>query len=204
MKEQLQYQPSTIAKKLRRLKQAINFVAHQHFTDIDIHQSSAQYKDLLSTWINSLGKPIAFQWHKREIKLDSQVAHTRSPNNILEHKEAKEKVEIARENLRVGKFDVQDIKLLIAFAVAILVYKNGQRSEVADNLAINEFEPWRDHSEELVVIPCVNHKTGLLVVQNWWCTKMIWAIFLITIFSEKKVAPVAGCSHLTYNGKHYT
>ena len=33
---------------------------------------------------------------------------------------------------------------------------------------------------------------------------MIWAIFLITIFSEKKIAPVTGCSYLTYNGKHYT
>ena len=36
---------------------------------------------------------------------------------------------------------------------------------------------------------------------------MIWAIFLITIFSEKKIVPVAGCSHLffsTHNGKHYT
>ena len=76
----------------------------------------------------------------RGIKLDSQVAHTRSRNHILEHREAKEKVEIARENLRVGKFDVQAIKLLTAFAVAILVYKNGHRSEVADNLAINEFE----------------------------------------------------------------
>ena len=62
------------------------------------------------------------------------------PQSHLEHKEAKEKVKIVRENLRVGKFDVQDIKLLTAFAVAILVYKNGQRSEVADNLAINEFE----------------------------------------------------------------
>ena len=99
-----------------------------NFTDINIHQSSiqykdpVQYKDLLSTWINSHGKPIALQQQKREIKLDSKVAHTRSPNHILEHKEAKEKVEIARENLRAGKLEIQDIKLLSAFAVAILVY----------------------------------------------------------------------------------
>ena len=209
MKEQLQYQPSTIAEKLRRLKQAINFVAHQHFTDINIHQSSAQYKDLLSTWINSLGKPIALQRQKRGIKLDSEVAHTPSPNHILEDKEAKEKVQIASENLRAGKFDVQDIKLLTAFAVATLVYKNGQRSGVADNLTLSEFELRRDHSElEQIVIPCVNHKTGAagsakLVVHKDDMGYLLDYYFLV----RKKIAPVAGCSHLfflTHNGKHYT
>ena len=61
MKEQLQYQPSTIAEKLRRLKRAIEVVAHQQFTDISIQQTATQYKDLSNTWINSLGKLQALQ-----------------------------------------------------------------------------------------------------------------------------------------------
>ena len=118
------------------------------------------------------------QQQKRGIRQDSKVAHICSPNNSLEDKEAIKKVAIARENLRTGKFILQDVKLLTAFAAAIIMYKNGQGLGVADNLTLDEFELQRDHSKEQVVIPCVNHKRQeLLVVQSWWYTKMIWAIF---------------------------
>lgn len=207
MKEELQYQPSTIAEKLRRLKQAISFVAHQHFHDIKYHQKSTQYKDLLSTWINSLRKLIALQRQKRGIRLDSEVANTPSPNHCLENEEVKTKVSIATSNLRAGKFNVQDIKLLTAFAAAIILYKNGQRPGVVNNLTLDEFEVRRSH-EEAVVIPCVHHKTGAsgtakLVVEKEDMGYLLDYNFLV----RQKLAPAAGCNQLlflTHNGKQYT
>ena len=159
MKDELQYQPSTIAEKLRRLKQAISFVAHQLFNDIKYHQKLTQYKYLLSTWIDSLRKLIALQRQERGIRLDSEVANTPSLIHCLENEEAKMKVAIATSNLRAGKFNIQDVKLLTAFAAAIILYKNGQRPGVVDNLTLEEFEVQRNHNEA-VVIPCVHHKTG--------------------------------------------
>ena len=140
MKKELQYAPSTIAEKLKRLKKAMEFVAHQQFSDITLHQTATRYKDLLNVWINSLSKLIALHQQRSGIHLSNEVAQTSSPDKYLENKEVRQKVANAQDNLRRGMFHIQDVKLLTAFSAAIIVYKNGQRPGVVDNLTINEFE----------------------------------------------------------------
>ena len=69
---------------------------------------------------------------------------------------------MATENIRAGRFDPTDVKLLTAYAAALLVYKNSQRSGVVDNLTMKEFELMRenDRDKDKIVITCVHHKTG--------------------------------------------
>ena len=47
MKNELNYKPSTLAEKLRRLRKAVHSMAHENFTDAKIHQTSLQYKTML-------------------------------------------------------------------------------------------------------------------------------------------------------------
>lgn len=90
----MEYKPSTIAEKLRRLKKAMDFLDHQNFEDIK-HQHIVQYRNLLTSWINSLSKDIAIQRQERGIKLDSEVAHTISPYPFLNNDAVKRKVAIS-------------------------------------------------------------------------------------------------------------
>ena len=47
-----------------------------------------------------------------------------------------------------------------AYTAAVTLYGNGQRSGVITNLRISEFDLRQEEDENLVVIPCVHHKTG--------------------------------------------
>ena len=49
---------------------------------------------------------------------------------------------------------------MTAYAAAVVPYGNGKRSGVITNLTIGEFEMREEGEHELVVIPCVHHKTG--------------------------------------------
>ena len=49
---------------------------------------------------------------------------------------------------------------MTAYSAAVVLYGNGQRSGVITNLTIGEFEMREEGEHELVVIPCVHHKTG--------------------------------------------
>ena len=52
------------------------------------------------------------------------------------------------------------IKLLIAYATALITYENCQRSGVVTNLTIEEFENRQRADNGMTVISCLNHKTG--------------------------------------------
>ena len=47
-----------------------------------------------------------------------------------------------------------------AYAAAVTLYGNGQRSGVISNLTISEFELREEEENDMVVIPCVHHKTA--------------------------------------------
>ena len=99
MRHEMEYKPSTIAEKLRRLKKAMDFLDHLNFKDIKQHQHSLKYKNLLTftSWINLLSKHIALQRQERGRMLDSEVAHTISPLPFLDNEEVKRKVAIAKK-----------------------------------------------------------------------------------------------------------
>ena len=135
------------------------------------------------------------------------MAQISSPDKYLENKAVRQKVANAQENIRKGMFNIRDIKLLTAFSAAIIIYKNGQRPGVINNLTSKEFKLRRDHSTN-VVIPCVNHKTGAagsakLVVNKEDMRYVLDYHFLV----RSRIVPAAGCHQLfflTHNGKRYT
>ena len=52
------------------------------------------------------------------------------------------------------------IDTVTAYAAAIILYGNGQRSGVITNLTIMEFQMREEEEDQKVVIPCVHHKTA--------------------------------------------
>ena len=103
-----------------------------------------QYRELLSSWINSLSKQTSLQRHERGIKMESEIAHTTNPKHFLKSEEVKLKLSYVKENISKGVYDTHGMKLMTAFAVAILLYKNGQRSGVIENLTVDEYKLRRD------------------------------------------------------------
>ena len=70
----------------------------------------------------------------------------------------------AFEDILSGNPNNNSIDVITAYAAAATVYGNGQRSGVITNLTIAEFEmreeSYSEESGDVVVIPCVHHKTG--------------------------------------------
>ena len=69
MKNQFNYKPSTITEKLRRVRKAMQFIMYNKEDDKDekFYMKAVQYKDLLTSWINSMAKPTALQRQARGI-----------------------------------------------------------------------------------------------------------------------------------------
>ena len=132
-KNQLSYKPSTIAEKLRRLRRAIGFIVDQNFGNAEVAQVGLQYRELLSFWINSLSRQISLQRHKRDIKIENEIAHTTNPKHFLRSEEVKLKLLYAKENISKGVYNTHVMRFMTAFVAAILLYKNGQRSGVIEN-----------------------------------------------------------------------
>lgn len=62
--------------------------------------------------------------------------------------------------MKNGSFNKETVDTITAFAAAITLYGNAQRSGVITNLTIPEFRLRQDEDDEKVVIPCCNHKTA--------------------------------------------
>ena len=93
--------------------------------------------------------------------MESDIAHTTNPKHFLKSEEVKLKLLYAKENISKGVYDTHGMKLMTAFAAAILLYKSGQRSGVIENLTVDEFKLRRDDVlQKKIIIPCVHHKTG--------------------------------------------
>ena len=209
MKTELSYKPSTIAEKFRRLRKAIDFIIYENLEDSKLAQRGLQYKELLNSWINSLSKQIKQQRHERGIMIDNEVAHTISPKEFLKSSKVKKKVSVSKENISRGLHETNDMKLITAYAAAILLYKNGQRSGVIDNLTVKEFQVRRENKlRSEIVIPCVHHKTSStgcakLVVKTQEIGYLLDYYFLV----RSQIVPQSGLENLfflTTNGGRYT
>ena len=95
-----------------------------------------------------------------------------------------------------------------AYAAALTLYRNGQRSGVISNLTTSEFELREEQEDETVVIPCVHHKTASQGMAQLVVTEDVEAVLL---FYEEKICTkiVPEEEHqdkffLTFNGGMYT
>ena len=69
---------------------------------------------------------------------------------------------LAKKELQEGNYNKTVVDIITAYAAALVLYGNGQRSGVVTNLRIEEFmkrQPCDNDTDE-VIIPCLNHKTG--------------------------------------------
>lgn len=138
----------------------VQFILHEtegSKHDINLYVKGMRIVNLLTQWTKSLSKAIAVQRQKHGIKMTKIVATTSDAYEFLENSEVKAKLNTATHNLTMDdEVDINDVKLITAYAAAVIVYKNSQRSGVVKNLTNEEFNMRRVVDKEYV-IHCTNH-----------------------------------------------
>ena len=118
---------------------------------------------------------------------------------------------LARKELQEGNYNKTAVDIITAYAAALLLYGNGQRSGVVTNLRIEEFikrQPC-DNDIDKVIIPCLNHKTGPQGIARLVVTREVETL-LVHYYNKirKKIKPRqfinANRFFLTYHGLLYT
>jgi len=207
LKGRKQYEATTIAEKLRRLSMAIGFVIHENANDQKMYVHGTQLRDLIKQWIKSLSKGIAMQRQKHSMAVIKNLPNTSNPITFLENKQVIDKVNECIASLE-RSFHLPDIKLLTAYGAALLLYGNCQRSGVIQNLTTHEFDQRETTRDGMVVICCLNHKTGpqgraILVIPQ--SAENILKQYKILI--RDHLTPATGCDKLfflTPYGSMYT
>ena len=202
------FKPTTNAEKLRRIKMAIRFILHNG-TDQEIYIKGCRIIDTLSQWIHSLSKHISLQRQQHGIRVINELPTIAHPFNFLNDEEVSIRIQNTICSLKRSYEDTSynKIKLLIAFAAALIIYENCQRSGVVTNLTSAEFENRQVASNGMIVVSCLNHKTGpqgmaQLVISK--TTEQLLRNYYYLV--RKKVIPDEGCDELfflTVNGKRY-
>ena len=140
---------------------AIQFILHETSDskeNMNLYVKGMRLVTLLTQWTKSLSKAIAIQRQKHGIIMSERVTTTADPYEFLESKEVEAKLKIAKYNLMHG-FDRRDVQLITAYAAAMIVYTNSQRSGVIQNLTKEEYG-MRKQVGTKYIIQCTNHKTG--------------------------------------------
>ena len=203
------YKPTTNAEKLRRIKMAIKFILHENQLNQEMYIKGCRIIDNLSQWIHSLSKHISLQRQQHGIRVINQLPSTADPFKFLEDEEVHIRIKNTIASLKTSYEDTSyiKIKLLIAFAAALIIYENCQRSGVVTNLKTSEFKNRQATNDGMVVVPCLHHKTGpqgmaQLVISK--STETLLKHYYILV--RKKLIPDDGCDELfflTTNGKRY-
>ena len=207
LKTSKQYKPTTNAEKLRRLKLAIRYVMHNQDEDQALYIKGCRYIDLIKQWVYSLSKSISLQRQRHSLNIVQQLPSISNPLDFLEDHQVNLKVQHAIACLKIS-FDIKDVKLLTAFAAAVIVYRNCQRSGVVENLTVGEFNERLEADDDKIIISCINHKTGPQGRAQLVVTKQAERILLqYKHLIRAHLEPATGCNtlfFLTSNGKRYT
>ena len=203
------FKPTTSAEKLRRLKMAIKYIIHANQTDQQMYIRGCQIVDTLSQWIHSLSKQISLQRQQHGVRVVNDLPTTTDPLKFTQNEEVHMRIKNTIKSLNDSYEDTEykRIKLLIAFAAALIIYENCQRSGVVTNLTIEEYENRQRADNDMTVISCLNHKTGpqgraQLVVSK--STEDLLQNYYT--FVRSRVIPAEGCESLfflTPQGKQY-
>lgn len=159
LKETMKCKVTTAAEKLRRMCMAISFIMHENADNETVFTWGSQVRDIIKQWIKSLSKKIAMQRQQHSMRVIHHLPNTPDPITFLENTDVVGKVHNCMASLKKS-FHLHDIKFLTAYAAALLLYGNCQRSGVIQNLTIEKFDNREHTSDGMVVISCLNHKTG--------------------------------------------
>ena len=207
LKRTMKCKPTTAAEKLRRVCMAISFIMHENADDEKVFIRGCQVRDIIKQWIKSLSKKIAMQRQQHSMRVVHNIPNTPDPITFLENAEVVDKVHECMASLKKS-FHLYDIKFLTAYAAALLLYGNCQRSGVIQNLTTDEFDNREHTSDGMVVISCLNHKTGpqgraiLVTAPSGESILMQYKAYV-----RDHLVPVSGCEKLlflTSSGTTYT
>ena len=188
---------------------AIKYIIHVNQTNQQIYIRGCQIIDTLTQWIHSLSKQISLQRQQHGMRMVNDLQTTQDPLMFTQNQEICMRIKSTIKTLNNSYEDTEynRIKLLIAYAAALIIYENCQRSGVVTNLTIEEFENRQRADNGMTVISCLNHKTGpqgraQLVVSE--STERLLLNYYTLV--RNKVTPVEGCESLfflTPQGKQY-
>ena len=187
---------------------AIQFLIHETNNSKDnltFYVTGMHLINLLTQWTTSLSKVISVQRQKHGMKMSKKVKTTSDPYKFVNSKDTRDKLKIAAHNLQYT-FERLDVQLVTAYAAAIMVYKNSQRSGVITNLTYKEYQMKKEKGTKYI-IECTNHKTG----PQGWAKLVINKKDFQHILNYKtlvrdKIEPKDGCKEmffLTSNGSPY-
>ena len=141
---------------------AIKYTLHTNETNQSMYIKGCRITDTLTQWIHSLSKQISLQRQKHGVKIVKDLPATADPFKFIQDEEVRMRIEKTLASLKESYEETEyvKIKLLIAFAAASIIYKNCQRSGVVTNLTIDEFQNRQRADDGMIVMTCLNHKTG--------------------------------------------
>ena len=141
---------------------AIKCIIHANQTNQQIYIRGCQIIDTLTQWIHSLSKQISLQRQQHGMRMVNDLQTTQDPLMFTQNQEICMRIKSTIKTLNNSYEDTEynRIKLLIAYAAALIIYENCQRSGVVTNLTIEEFENRQRADNGMTVISCLNHKTG--------------------------------------------
>ena len=199
---------TTIAEKLRRVKEGVRFVQLSlRESDSTLYIRAQKVLDFITSSNKKMAKPIKLQRQKHALRMANELATMSDPYDMLRSKLLKQKIKESITNLKRG-YAKNDAKLLTAYTAAHALYKNSHRSGVIENIKTEEYQQKFVNESGKYVIQCADHKTGsdgpAQLVLDKFTNKLIDSYYNLV---RKKIAPSPGYKSLlflTTNGSKYT
>ena len=199
---------TTIAEKLRRIREAVRFVQMGlKDSDSTLYMKAQRVIDFISNSTKKMAKPIKLQRQKHALRMANELATMDDPYDMLRSTALKGKVKESILKLQ-KEYAKDEAKLLTAYSAAHALYKNSHRSGVIENIKIAEYHQKFTNEDGKFVIQCADHKTGsdgpaqLVLDKN--TNHLIDKYYHLV---RKKITPNPGCESLlflTTNGCKYT
>ena len=128
---------TTIAEKLRRVKEAVKFIKFGlEESDNITHMRAQKVIDFISS--SKMSNQIKLQRHRHALKMASKLPLIDDPYDMLKCKPLKSKVKQAVLCLQ-RSYEQSAANLLTAYCAAHILFQNGARSGVIKNLKVQEY-----------------------------------------------------------------
>ena len=164
-----QFTASTVSEKLRRLRQAIEFVEDRENSlklDQKLLSRCQLITSLLAKWGKSLHKEIAKQRRKQLTISEQQVKVAHNPSEFLESQAINASVKQFITKAESSENSSFEHLTIIMFLAANIIFSNAQRPGVVQYMTLQEFENRVETGNEQFLIAVMKHKTAALGPAN--------------------------------------
>ena len=158
LQEQNGFAATTVANKLRRMQQAIEYTIvteNKDETNDSMFVRCQRVIKHLEKWRQSLRQDIAKQRMKQHLISEKEVENANDPllfcNSVTLHKRVTDALTFSQ----VGP----DYNIIISFLAANLIYPNAQRPGIVKNLTVSEFFDRKMIDRDKILIKVFQHKT---------------------------------------------